>query len=135
VRTSSSKIWFAISLILIRVLMGESAMALSMSMPHADDTPAVTQTTSSSNCHEHEHHAHDATTASGTQASDHLAPSAPDEHPCCQSGGCDCPCLIGGLLAFKMESRITALRAEPTLTDRLRVHALRRLDSVFRPPA
>lgn len=126
---SPQKIWFAIVLMLMQLVINGTALAMPMPDASTAEPPAETM----SDCAEHSMR-HHPVEDSDVASSDEMRQGDSIED-CCKQGGCGCPCLHGSAAALAIQECMHPAFAELRMLAVVGVLPHGRPNSLFRPPA
>lgn len=125
----AQKLWIAIALIVFQLVTGGNALAMPMSQAPVEPAPM-------SDCPEHAaHHDQVAEAVHSPVADSPSDQGGAEEKDCCKYGGCECPCLHGGVAGLaQVEPGALFVEVAPVISPIVdRPHS--RPNLLFRPPA
>jgi hypothetical protein len=131
VRTLLLQRWALIFLLVSRLVVGELGHAMPMAAMSSDADEMALVADDPAACPEHEQ---TPTNPPGAHHPD-SSTEAPDQHDCCNTGECECPCLHVPGAALEADIANPPYVALHRIPDGLQGLMLRQLADLFRPPA
>lgn len=125
------KLLIAIALIVLRLVMSGSALAMPMVQVDTVSAPVTM-----SDCAEHSaHHGEASEAETDSRSSTDAAHDDGHQKDCCKQGGCECPCLHGGVASLALADPVLISADASLVPSRVDDRPHIRPNLLFRPPA